>query len=98
MNRHSQRASDERLWQMLDTPGVWLVRTDGGMLRPPRSLREALWQAWTATTEGETIVSILKLPEYDTVIEAPQVWRLAHRLARISQPTCIHRANTCLAC
>jgi hypothetical protein len=62
MDQHSQQPSDERLWQMLDMPGAWLVRTDVGMLRPPRSLREALWQAWTATAEGGNVASILKLP------------------------------------
>ena len=87
MDQHSQQASDERLWQMLDTPGAWLVRTDAGMLRPPRSLREALWQAWTATAEGGNVASILKLPEGDTVIEATQIRRLTLRLARISQTT-----------
>ncbi|NGO55794.1 hypothetical protein [Allomesorhizobium camelthorni] len=85
MDRPSRQASDERLWQMLDTPGAWLVRTDAGLLRPRRCLREALWQAWAASAEGGSVASILKLPDSDTVIEAPQIRRLTLRLARISQ-------------
>jgi hypothetical protein len=87
MDRPSRQASDERLWQMLDTPGAWLVRTDAGLLRPRRSLREALWQAWTASAEGGSVASIRKLPDSDTVIEAPQIRRLTLRLAGISQTT-----------
>jgi hypothetical protein len=85
MDRQPQEVSDETLWQMLDTPSPWLVRTNARLLRPQRSLREALWQAWTANEEGSSVVSILKLPEGDTVIEAPQIRRLTLRLAQISQ-------------
>jgi hypothetical protein len=85
MDPQTQQSSDETLWQMLDTPCPWLVRTDEGLLRPQRNLREALWQAWNANEEGSSVVSILKLPEGDTVIEAPQIRRLTLRLAQISQ-------------
>jgi hypothetical protein len=85
MDRSSRQASDERLWQMLDTPGAWLVRTDAGLLRPQRSLREALWQAWAASAEGGSGTSILNMLDGDTVIEAPQIQRLTLRVARISQ-------------
>jgi hypothetical protein len=85
MDPQTQQSSDETLWQMLDTPCPWLVRTDEGLLRPQRNLREALWQAWNANDEGSSVVSILKLPEGDTVIEAPQIRRLTLRLAQISQ-------------
>jgi hypothetical protein len=85
MGHVSQQVSDEQLWQMLDTPGAWLVRTDAGLLRPQHSLREALWQAWTENAEGGSVTSILKLPDSDTVIEAPQIRRLTCRLVQISQ-------------
>jgi hypothetical protein len=85
MDPQPQQSSDETLWQMLDTPNPWLVRTDEGLLRPLHNLREALWQAWNANTEGSIVVSILKLPERDTVIEAPQIRRLALRLVQIAQ-------------
>jgi len=85
MDRQPQEVSDETLWQMLDTPSPWLVRTNSGLLRPQHSLREALWQAWKANDDGRSVVSILKLPEGDTVIEAPQIRRLTLRLAEISQ-------------
>jgi hypothetical protein len=85
MEQQSRQVSDERLWQMLDAPGAWLVRTDAGLLRPPRSLREALWQAWAAAADGRDIASILKLPEGDVDIEAPQIRRLTLRLARTSR-------------
>lgn len=70
---------------MLDTPCPWLVRTNESPLRPQRNLREALWQAWNANDEGSSVVSILKLPEGDTVIEAPQIRRLTLRLVQNSQ-------------
>jgi hypothetical protein len=85
MDPQPQQVSDETLWQMLDTRCPWLVRTEDGLLRPQHSLREALWQAWNAKDDGRIVVSILRLPESDTVIEAPQVARLAIRLAQISQ-------------
>jgi hypothetical protein len=85
MDPQPQQTSDETLWQMLDTRCSWLVRTDEGMLRPPHSLREALWQAWNANDDGRSVVSILKMPEMDTVIEPPQIRRLTLRLAQISQ-------------
>jgi hypothetical protein len=78
------QVSDEQLWQMLDTPGAWLVCTDAGLLRPQHSLREALWQAWTESAEGGRVTSILKLPDSDTVIEASQVRRLTSRLVQTS--------------
>jgi hypothetical protein len=84
MDPQPQQTSDETLWQMLDTRCSWLVRTEDGLLRPQHSLREALWQAWNANDDGTIVVSILKLPESDTVIEAPQIRRLALRLAQIS--------------
>lgn len=85
MDPQSQQESDETLWQMLDTRCPWLVRTDEGLLRPQHSLREALWQAWNANHDGRNVVSIVKIPEGDTVIGAPQVRRLTLRLAQISQ-------------
>jgi len=85
MDLQPQQTSDETLWQMLDNPCQWLVRTDEGLLRPQRNLRETLWQAWNANDDGRSVVSILKLPERDTVIEAPQIRRLTLRLARDSQ-------------
>ena len=80
MGQLFQQVSDERLWQMLDTPGAWLVRTDAGLLRPQHTLREALWQAWTENAEGGSVTSILELPDSDTVIEALQIRRLTSRL------------------
>jgi hypothetical protein len=85
MNPQPQQVSDETLWQMLDTRCPWLVRTEDELLRPQHNLREALWQAWNAKDDGKIVISILKLPEKDTVIEAPQVRRLALRLVQISQ-------------
>jgi hypothetical protein len=85
MDPPPQQRSDEALWQMLDTPCTWLVSTDEGLLRPQHNLREALWQAWNANDDGKHVVSILKLPERDTVMEEPQIRRLTLRLAQISQ-------------
>jgi hypothetical protein len=84
MDPQPHQESDETLWQMLDTRCPWLVRTDESLLRPQHSLREALWQAWNANHDGRNVVSILKIPAGDTVIEAPQVRRLTLRLAQIS--------------
>ena len=81
MDGLAHQASDQLLWQMLATPCAWLVRTEAGLLRPPRNLREALWQAWGASAEGDSVTSILKLPDGDTIIEGPQILRLALRLA-----------------
>jgi hypothetical protein len=85
MDLQPQQESDETLWQMLDTPCPWMVRTDEGLLRPQHSLREALWQAWSTKGDDREVVSIVKVPEGDTVIEAPQVRRLSLRLAQTSQ-------------
>jgi hypothetical protein len=65
MGAQPQQDSDETLWQMLDTRCPWLVHTDEGLLGPwpQRSLREALWQAWTANEDGRNVVSILKISE-----------------------------------
>jgi hypothetical protein len=85
MDPQAHQTSDEALWQMLDTPCPWLVSTESGLLRPQHNLREALWQAWNASNKEMRVVSILKLPEREIVIEAPQIRRLALQLAQISQ-------------
>ena len=82
MRQSTRQEPDGQLWQMLDTPTAWLVCTEAGLLRPQRTLREALWQAWSTSADGGSVSSIVKIPDADTVIELPQMRRLTTRLAR----------------
>ena len=78
----AEQPSDDQLWLLLDIPHPWLVRTDSRLLRPQRSLREALWQARDTIAEGVAVRCIMKLPEGEITIEPLQARRLMLRLSR----------------
>jgi hypothetical protein len=74
--------SDDQLWQVLDEPGIWIVRggSMGVLGRPTKSLHTALQQAHEFSMQGQSPGPIVRMPDDDIVVPAEQIWRLWRRL------------------
>lgn len=70
--------SDGLLLQMLDEPGLWLVR--GGRLgvlrRPAGTLRGALQQAYDVSMQGYSPGPIVRMPDDNVRVPVDQIYRL----------------------
>lgn len=77
--------SDGLLLQMLDEPGLWLVRGGrwGVLGRPAGTLLGALQQAYDVSMQGHSPGPIVRMPDDNVRVPADQIYRLWRRVGLV---------------